>query len=100
MRAIDGTAAQLAAEGSSPAATLMGGYYELSGVCSGWNGASLRVSQLLPDGQTYFARTDLVLTHANGVALGYLSPGQYKLTVDTAVPSATVYAALSRVPSD
>ena len=98
MRAIDGISNTFAAEASTAQTALMGGYYELSAASGSWNGAHLHLDRLLPNGQTWLAATDLALT-ANGIALGYLSSGSYRLTVDTAIPTDPIYAALSRVPT-
>lgn len=100
MRAIDGNALfnTWSATGDGPVAALEGGYYELSAVATTWNGSTLQLEQLMPDGSTYFARTDLKLT-ANGVAFGYVSAGTYKLTVTAANPTA-LKGTLSRVPTD
>jgi hypothetical protein len=100
MRPIDGTNYTFSAEGNSPAVVLTGGRYELSAVCAAWNGAVLAVQHLLPDGSTWVADTTLVLTHANGVVNSMLSPGQYRLTVTTAIPTDPIYADLCRVPTD
>jgi hypothetical protein len=98
MRAIDGISNKFAAEASTSQTALLGGYYELSAASGNWNGAHLLLDRLLPDGQTWLTATDLALT-ANGVALGYLSTGSYRLAVDTAVPTDPIFAALSRVPT-
>ncbi len=98
MRAIDGIGNEFSAEGSTSQKALTGGYYELSAASGSWNGAHLHLDRLLPDGSTWLAGTDLALA-ANGVALGYLSTGSYRLTVDTAVPTDPIFAALSRVPT-
>ncbi len=101
MRAIDGNALfnSFTTQTTGPTAALMGGYYELSAASGGWNGAHLAVQELLPDGSTWFTRTDLALT-ANGVAFGYCASGEYRLIVGTATPSSAIAATVSRVPTD
>jgi hypothetical protein len=102
MRPIDGNALSnsFTTQTNGPQATLEGGQYELSAASSGWNGATLALQQLLPDGATWFSRTDLALVHVNGIATGYLSPGQYRLNVSVATPSSAIAATLSRIPGE
>lgn len=99
MRAIDGIAAQFTTQTNSPQVALMGGQYELAAACATYNSAVVTLERLLPDGTTWIKDTNMKLS-ANGVVTGYLTMGSYRLIVDTGTPSATLYASLSRIPTD
>lgn len=73
---------------------LKGGYYMLSGVAT-WGGGNIELQKLGPDGSTYLSLPTALKLTANGIIAGYLSPGQYKLTVTTAT---AVYAAIEGIP--
>lgn len=94
MRAQECKKNTFAAAGSSDAFRLDGGYYQLAGQSASWGGGSLKIDQLLPDDTTWLASTALALTD-NGVAFGYLPPGQYRFTLAT---TTAAEAAITRVP--
>jgi hypothetical protein len=97
MRVTDGINATFTTQTTSPQVALTGGYYELSAACGAYNSAALAVEHLLPDGVTWLKDTTLKLT-ANGYVFAYLSPGSYRLIVDTGTPTDELYAALVSVP--
>ena len=99
MRAIDGIAAQFTTQTTSPQVALLGGLYELSAHCGTYNSAVVTLQRLLPDGVTWLKDSTIKLS-ADGVITGQLSMGSYRLIVDTGTPSSTLYAALSRIPTD
>jgi hypothetical protein len=77
---------------SSGTFQLQGGYYCLAASAT-WGGGSATLEMLGPDGVTFIA-TALLLS-ANGLILGYLPAGQYKIVVATAT---AVYASVQSVP--
>lgn len=72
---------------------LIGGYYALTALSSSWSSGSVTVEVEGPDGATFIA-TALTLS-ANGMSLGYLPAGTYKIVVASATG---VYASLQSVP--
>lgn len=99
MRAIDGIAASFTTQTNSPQIALLGGLYELAAACTTYNSAVVTLQRLLPDGATWLKDPTMKLS-ANGVITGQLSMGSYRLIVDTGTPSATLFASLSRIPTD
>lgn len=93
MRATDGnTASNISA--TTSAFRLTGGIYYVAAVAT-WGGGNVVLQVLGPDGSTYLpAHTALT---ANGVALAYLPPGQFRWAVTTAT---AVYAQVVRVPGE
>lgn len=78
---------------SSGKFTLQGGFYVLDAVAT-MGGGSVTVQRVGPDGSTLIS-TALTLTVTATTIQGYLSAGQYQITVTTAT---AVFASLQSVP--
>lgn len=78
--------------------TWQGGKGTLSVSCAGWNGATVTMQYLGPDGSTWLdAGANAILT-ANGYPVLFeLAPGQIRGEVTVATPSSGVYAKAIRV---
>lgn len=76
-----------------------GGAGEMVVNCAGWNGATVALQRVGPDGSTLMDVGGNTTFTANGNGIFNLGPGYLQATVRGAVPSAGVYAAISRVNS-
>ena len=72
---------------------LLGGLYAV-GVAATWGGGSVTLNILMPDGTTLLDTLPAAFS-ANGLAVVYLPPGTYQLTIATAT---AVVAFVARVP--
>ena len=79
------------------AVTWPGGTGHFSAVCAGWNGATATLQFLGPDGTTWIPLGADTTLSANGSALFQCQPGQIRVAISTATPSAGVYASANRV---
>ena len=94
MRAVDQVKVENASA-TGAATNLRGGKYLFAAVAT-FNGGTVGVEMLMPDGSTWTAISALSITAA-GVATADLPPGQYRISIATAT---AVYAALTRVPGE
>lgn len=76
-----------------------GGMGMFTAVCAGWNGATVSLQVLGPDGSTLLDAGGNTIMTANGLGIFYLPPCQIQAVVRAAVPSSPVYAAASRINS-
>lgn len=75
-----------------------GGRSVFMAVCAGWNGATVSLQMVGPDGSTLLdvSPSQTTLT-ANGGGVVDLPPCQIQATIRGAVPSSGVYASIARV---
>lgn len=92
-------ARNVSAQGNQPASTVYGGDYVFSVAASNFNGASVQLQSLGPDGVTYqnlgAAKTASDATGGTGFGLG--SNAVMRIAVTGGTPTG-LYASLSRIP--
>lgn len=92
-------ASNISATGDQPATTVYGGDYVFSVVATNFNGASVQLQSLGPDGLSYqnlgAAKTANDTSGGTGIGLG--SNARVRITISGGTPTG-LYASLSRLP--